>query len=82
MALHRRTRHRLSGLKHKILPYNGHYKGLLELIFEDDLLCGFRTYWPNGSNSEFTRTHTGCTGVNITFENDGSINFMVGLYGI
>jgi hypothetical protein len=54
MALHRRTRHRLSGLKNKILPYDGHYKGLLELTFEDDLICGFRTYWPNGSNSEFT----------------------------
>jgi hypothetical protein len=80
MALHRRTRHRLSGLKNKILPYDGHYKGLLELTFEDDLRCGFRTYWPNGSNSEFTRTHSGCSSVNITFENDGSINFMVGLY--
>lgn len=36
--------------------FHADYKGLLELIFEDDLLCGFRTYWPNGSNSEFTRT--------------------------
>ena len=80
MELHRRTRHRLSGLKHKILPYDEHYKGLLELIFEDDLLCGFRTYWPNGSNSEFTRTRAGCSGINMTFENDGSINFMVGVY--
>ena len=80
LALHRRARRRLSGLKNKILPYDGHYKGLLELVCEDDLLCGFRTYWPNGSSSEFTRTNTGCAGVNITFEEDGSINFMVGLY--
>ena len=80
MELHRRTRHRLSGLRHKILPYDVHYKALLELIFEDDLLCGFRTYWPNGSNSEFTRTHTGCTAINVIFEDDGSINFMVGVY--
>jgi hypothetical protein len=80
MALHRRARRQLSGLRNKLLPYDGHYKGLLELLFEDDLLCGFRTYWPNGSNSEFTRTHAGCSGVNTTFEKDGSINFMVGLY--
>jgi hypothetical protein len=80
MALHRRARRQLAGLRNKLLPYDGHYKGLLELLFEDDLLCGFRTYWPNGSNSEFTRTHAGCWGVNTTFEQDGSINFMVGLY--
>jgi hypothetical protein len=80
MALHRRARRQLSGLRNKLLPYDGNYKGLLELLFEDDLLCGFRTYWPNGSNSEFTRTHAGCSGVNTTFEKDGSINFMVGLY--
>jgi hypothetical protein len=80
MALHRRARRQLAGLRNKLLPYDGHYKELLELLFEDDLLCGFRTYWPNGSNSEFTRTHAGCSGVNTTFEKDGSINFMVGLY--
>jgi hypothetical protein len=80
MALHRRARRQLLGLRNKLLPYDGHYKGLLELLFEDDLLCGFRTYWPNGSNSEFTRTHAGCWGVNTTFNKDGSINFMVGLY--
>ena len=80
MALHRRARRQLSGLRNKLLPYDVHHKGLLELLFEDGLLCGFRTYWPNGTNSEFTRTHAGCWGVNTTFENDGSINFMVGLY--
>jgi hypothetical protein len=80
MALHRRARQQLSGLRNKLLPYDEHYKGLLELLFEDELLCGFRTYWPNGSNSEFTRTHAGCWGVNTTFEGDGSINFMVGVY--
>jgi hypothetical protein len=80
MALHRRARRQLLGLRNKLLPYDGHYKGLLELLFEDDLLCGFRTYWPNGSNSEFTRTQAGCWGVNTTFDKNGSINFMVGLY--
>ncbi|HUL72244.1 MAG TPA: hypothetical protein VLT86_04035, partial [Vicinamibacterales bacterium] len=80
MTLHRGARRQLVGLRNKLLPYDGHYKGLLELLFEEGLLCGFRTYWPNGSNSEFTRTHAGCRGVNIAFEKDGSINFMVGLY--
>jgi hypothetical protein len=44
------------------------------------MLAGFRTYWPNGSNSEFSRTAGGCSALNITFDKDGSINFMVGLY--
>ena len=29
MELHRRTRRRLAGLKHMILPYDGYYKGYL-----------------------------------------------------
>jgi hypothetical protein len=44
-------------------------------------MTGFRTYWPNGSLSECYRTSTGlCTAHNIAFEEDGSINFMVGKF--
>ena len=80
MALHQRSRRQLIDFRNKILPYDGHYKGLLELLFEGDLLSGFRAYWPNGSNSEFSRTRAGSLCVNIRFEKDRSINFMVGLY--
>jgi hypothetical protein len=80
MALHQRARRQLRDFQNKILPYDWHYKGLLELLFEDDALAGFRTYWPNGSISEFSRTRAGCSALNVTFESDGSVNFMVGMY--
>lgn len=80
MALHHRARRQLGEFKDKILPYDPHYKGLLELLFEDDLVAGFRTYWPNGSRSEFSRTRDGSHAINVLFERDGSINFMVNLY--
>jgi hypothetical protein len=81
MALHQWARRQLVDFKNKILPYDWHYKGLLELLFEDDLVAGFRTYWPNGSISEFSRTRAEMShAINMYFENDGSINFMVNLY--
>src|SRR5262249_7746755 len=36
LALHRRARQQLGGLRNKLLPYDGHYKGLIELLFEED----------------------------------------------
>jgi len=68
MELHSWARGGLIELKNKILPFDPDYKGLLELLFEEDLLSGFRVYWPNGSNSEFTRSRSGCSAVNITFD--------------
>jgi hypothetical protein len=44
------------------------------------LIAGFRTYWPNGTVSEFSRTRDGSHAINVVFENDGSISFMVNLY--
>jgi hypothetical protein len=80
MALHQRARRQLRDFKNKVLPYDLHYKGLLELLFEDDLVAGFRTYWPNGSRSEFSRTRDGSRAINVVLEKDGSVNFMVDLY--
>jgi hypothetical protein len=80
MTLHARARRQFSGLRNTILPFDSHYKGLLEFLFENDSLCGFRTYWPNGSMSDFIRNADGCRGQNIYFDDDDSINFMVGLY--
>lgn len=80
LALHDRARRQLIDFEAKIVPFDPHYKGLLELLFEEGALAGFRAYWPNGSISEFSRLHTGSSAVNVVFEGDGSINFMVGLY--
>jgi hypothetical protein len=70
-----------ASFKNVFLPYDFHYKGILELLFDDgDGLAGFRVYWPNGSYGEYSRTESGCGGQNLEFNPDGSINFMVDLY--
>jgi hypothetical protein len=63
------------------MPYDGHYKAILQLILDpEQQLIGFRAYWPNNSLSEWSRTKKGCGGVNLEFDPDGSVNFFVGLY--
>ncbi len=80
-ALYERCRKSFGDFTNKFLPYDGHYKGVMQLIFdEESVLAGFRVYWPNESVSEYCRRKNGCSGVNLVFDPDGSINFMVGLY--
>jgi hypothetical protein len=80
-TLYDRCRRSFGGFKNAFIPYDVHYKGLLELMFdEEDRLIGYRVYWPNNHYSEYHRTKEGCNGLNISFDPDGSINFFVGLY--
>jgi hypothetical protein len=80
-SLYERCRRSFTSFKNAFVPYDQHYKGLMELVFDcEDRLVGFRMYWPNGSYSEYSRTQDGCLGLNIEFDQDRSINFMVGLY--
>ena len=54
---------------------------MLQFLFDaKDVLIGFRVYWPNGTTGEYARTKQACVGLNLSFDPDGSINFMVGLY--
>jgi hypothetical protein len=80
IVLYNRAKSSFKGFHHSILPFDGPYKGLLELTFDGAELTGFRTYWPNESLSVYARTKAGCAAQNLTFEADGSINFMVGIY--
>lgn len=80
LSLYTRACCSFKGFHHTLLPFDFHYKGLLELTFNGKELTGFRTYWPNGSLSIYARTKEGCIAQNIRFEADGSINFMVGLF--
>lgn len=80
IVLYNRAKSSFKGFHHSMLPFDAHYKGLLELTFDGNELTGFRAYWPNESLSIYARTKNGCMAQNITFEADGSINFMVGLY--
>jgi hypothetical protein len=79
-ALYERCRRSFRDFKSAFLPYDGHYKGVMQFLFdEDDALIGFRVYWPNGTCGEYARTKGACTNLNLSFDPDGSINFMVGL---
>ena len=78
-ALWKRQRKLFIGYRGKFLPYDSHYKGIIEFTFEADSLNGFRVYWPNGMVGMCARDADGQSDAqNIEFEPDGSINFFVG----
>jgi len=71
----------MTDFRDKFLPYDQHYKGILEFTFDGDQLTWFRAYWPNGTLGVYCRSLDGsATAVNLEFDPDGSINFFVGLY--
>lgn len=80
IILHNRACRSFRGFDKTMIPFDGYYKGLLEIIFKDQEMIGFRTYWPNQNVCLYSRAKEGCTAQNIVFEADGSINFMVGLF--
>lgn len=46
--------------KGEAIPYDEHYKGLMEVLVDNrDLLCGFAVHWPNNSQSMYRRTEHG-----------------------
>lgn len=80
LALYNRACHSFTDFRNRLLPWDHHYKGLLELTFVGDLLTGFRTYWPNETIGIFMRApDSRCIAQNLHFDPDGSINFMVGM---
>jgi hypothetical protein len=67
--------------KNAFVPYDVRYKAMMEFLFDDDdVLIGFRVYWPNGTQSIYSRTKDGTKSTNIMFNADRSINFQVNLY--
>ena len=79
IALYKRSCRSFTSFRNQFLPFDSRYKGLLEFTFDGDLLTGFRAYWPNGFISSYGRDADGRSlAQNLTFEQDGSINFMVG----
>ena len=55
------------------------YEVLEFLTDENQKLSGFRVHFSNGNSAQFARTPEGVDCTNLVFENDGTINFMVGL---
>ena len=68
--------------KHRAVPYDPVYKGLMEvLVSDDDLMCGFKIHWPNSSESVYRRTRDGIEMINCMLDTQNStIEFMVDLY--
>lgn len=68
--------------KHTAVPYDRVYKGLLEVLVDNDnRMCGFKVHWPNNSESTYRRTDAGIDMSNcmIDFKHD-AIEFMVGQF--
>lgn len=68
--------------KNRAIPYDPHYKGLMEvLVNENDLMCGFKVHWPNHSECYYKRTDDGCKMVNMWCDPaKGKIQLFVDLY--
>jgi hypothetical protein len=80
-SLYERCRKSFGDFRDAFIPYDGYYKGVLQLVFDgEQRVVGFRVYWPNGTLGQHSRTKHGSIGVNTRFDSDGSVNFMVGLY--
>ena len=68
--------------KQKAVPYDPHYKGLMEILVDDrDVMCGFRVHWPNGSQSTYRRTEDGIEMINCFLDlNSATISLFVNRY--
>ena len=68
--------------KGKAIPYDSHYKGLMEILVDErDLLCGFVVHWPNNSQSMYRRTEQGVDMVNCRVDlKNSTIDLWVDLY--
>ncbi|MCY4047174.1 MAG: hypothetical protein OXF42_03565 [Candidatus Dadabacteria bacterium] len=81
-ALDKHVRKMWGKKKNQAMPYDPQYKGLLEIIVDNnDLMCGFKIHWPNNSESIYKRTQEGVEMVNCMEDHTKStIDFMVGMY--
>lgn len=68
--------------KGQAIPYDPHYKGLMEVLVDDrDLMCGFAVHWPNNSQSTYRRTEAGAEMVNCMVNvEQATVDLWVDLY--
>ncbi|MCH7960638.1 MAG: hypothetical protein IID08_10930 [Candidatus Hydrogenedentes bacterium] len=64
------------------IPYDLHYKGIIEVLVDDEaLMNGFKVHWPNASESVYRRTKDGIEMTNCHLDiKNANIDFFVGLY--
>lgn len=59
-GLEREARRRWGEYLGRGMPYDTHYKGILEVLVDDEsLLNGFKVHWPNNTESVYRRTPDG-----------------------
>jgi hypothetical protein len=82
LGLDREARRIWGANKHRAIPYDPTYKGLMEVLVDhDDLLCGFKVHWPNKSESVYRRGPDGIEMTNCMLDlQNAAVEFMVGLY--
>jgi hypothetical protein len=68
--------------KGRAIPYDSHYKGLMEILVDDsDLMCGFKVHWPNNSESVYRRTKQEVDMANCMVDpRNGTLSLFVDLY--
>lgn len=68
--------------RQKAIPYDPVYKGLIEILSDDEkLMCGFKVHWPNNSESIYRRTKDGVDMLNCMLDmKNYRVEFMVGFY--
>lgn len=66
----------------RAIPYDAHYKGMMEVLANNDgLMCGFKVHWPNETDSTYRRTEYGIDMVNCVLATQhNTLELMVGLY--
>ena len=78
-----RTVREIWGKKKQLaVPYDPTYKGLMEILADDEnLMCGFKVHWPNNSESVYRRTQDGIEMTNCMLDlKNSKVEFIVGLY--
>jgi hypothetical protein len=66
----------------RAIPYDAHYKGLMEVLVDNEgLMCGFKIHWPNNSESFYRRTEEGIDMCNCMLDIKGrTVQLFVDLY--
>lgn len=68
--------------KQRAIPYDSHYKGLMEVLVDnEDMMCGFKVHWPNNSESFYRRTEDGVDMCNCMLDlKHATVQLFVDLY--
>jgi hypothetical protein len=81
-GLEKMAREHWGSYKYRAIPYDPIYKGLMEVLVNDDnLMCGLKVHWPNSSESVYRRKDDGIDMINCMLDMENStIDFFVDQY--